>query len=198
MKHVLVAIVATTIGLGAALPAIAQDTTSSEPPAATTPAPTGESQATPVRPDRNQFRLMLRNNMAMRHGGGILSLACTPNGAEQLEIALVRLSYRLDLTDTQKPLFDTFRTKALSTATNFADACKAAMPDRAAGPPDLLAQVKATLSIDEARVAALQAVLPDFEALYNTLTDAQKLALTPGAGHHRLDRQWRPAAPGRG
>ena len=197
MKHLLVAIVATTIGLGAALPALAQETTSSsQPPAATAPAPSGD-QATPARPGRDQFRLTLRNEKTMRHGGDLMMLACSPSGAEQLEIALVRLSYRLQLTDTQKPLFEAFRSKALTTATSFADACKSATPDQSAGQPDLLVRLKARLAIDAARVSALEGVLPDFETLYNSLTDTQKQAIGPrGLGDNGW-RPMRPTAPGR-
>ena len=37
-------------------------------------------------------------------GGGILELVCSERGAEQLEIAFVRLSHRLELTAEQTPL----------------------------------------------------------------------------------------------
>ncbi len=109
-----------------------------------------------------------------------LGLVCSDRGAEALEIAFVRLSHRLDLAGEQQPLFDALRTKALTTQTSFADDCKAALPDRSAGTrPDLLDRLKSTLAIEEARLTALNAVLPEFEAFYGSLTDAQKDDLLP-------------------
>jgi hypothetical protein len=133
-------------------------------------------------------------------GAGMLGLVCSENGAEALEIAFVRTSHQLDLTDAQQPLFDAFKAKALTTQTSFADECQAAMPEAAADArPDLLEGLKATIKVDEARIAALNAVLPDFEAFYASLTDEQKAALMPGRGDRGGDRGMGPGrdAPGR-
>lgn len=112
--------------------------------------------------------------------GALLMLACSPRGAEALDVALLRLSYRLDLTAEQKPLFDAFHQKALATQASFADSCKSAAPAAADnGRPDFLARLKARLSVDQARLTALNDVLPSFEALYDTLSDTQKAALLP-------------------
>ena len=209
----IVALVVTSIGLGAALPAVAQDATAT-PVAAQSDKGPGPGMHRMLRGDG-----MGRPGGMMRPGGmgggagGLIALACSDKGAEALDVALLHLSYRLQLTDAQKPLFDTFRTKALTTETSFADTCKASRPDTTADArPDMLARLKAGLAIDQARLTALNTVLPDFETLYDSLTDAQKQSITPrgqwsmsgdqdfGAMGHRdggMGRMGRPAMPGR-
>jgi hypothetical protein len=196
VKHAiaLAALVATTIGFTTVLPAVAQD------------------QPTQVanNSDREIHRMVNRDG-GMGRGGGVLGLVCSDRGAEALEIAFVHMSHNLDLTAEQTSLFDAFKTKALTTQTSFADACKAAMPDQSAdAKPDLLLRLKTGIAVDEARLTALNAVLPDFEAFYASLTDAQKASLMPGADHGmgRGDNQgddrggpgrmFRLPAPGRG
>jgi hypothetical protein len=181
------ALVATTFGLVSAVSAAETST-----PAAWHPGqgqnhlrvgPNGDMGPGGMRPDR----------MGMGRGG-IIALACAPNGAEALDVSLLRMSYRLDLTDAQKPLFDAFRTKALTTQTSFADQCKTLLPDKsAADKPDMLTGLKARLGVEQARLTAMNTVLPDFEALYNSLTDQQKAALMP----HRQRPDGRQPAPGR-
>jgi hypothetical protein len=148
-----------------------------------------------------------RHMMAGREMGpmGLLALACSPKGTEALDVALLRLSYKLNLTADQKPLFDTFREKALTTQTSFSDTCKTDRPTAAAtadARPDFLTRLKTRLAIDQARLTALNDVLPSFEALYTSLTDAQKAALMPhpgmGFGILPWDRMDRPVPPGRG
>lgn len=210
----IVALVVTTIGLGAVLPATAQDAT-------TTPAAAQADNG----PGPGMHRLLRGDGMGrpggmMRPGGmgagGLIALACSDKGSEALDVALLHLSYRLQLTDAQKPLFDTFRSKALTTETSFADTCKTARPDTTAdAKPDMLARLKSGLAIDQARLTALNDVLPDFEALFSSLTDTQKQSITPrgqwnmngdqdfgasGMGHRDggMGRIGRPTAPGRG
>lgn len=163
------ALVVASIGL-ATLPAAAQVTT-----------PTAS---------RWDHRHMIRDgagpHMGMgRAGGGLLGLVCSENGAEALEIAFVRLSHRIDLTADQQPLFDTLKSKALTTQTSFADECKAAMPAAGSEPaPDLVEQLKARLKMEESRLAAMNAILPDLEAFYASLTDEQKAGLMPRMGRN--------------
>ncbi len=197
MKHsiALAALVASTMGFATILPAAAQD----------------QPSVVAAKADRQFHRFGNRDDGPGRNAG-ILGLVCSDRGAEALEIAFVRLSHRLDLAGEQQPLFDALRTKALTTQTSFADDCKAALPDRSAGTrPDLLDRLKSTLAIEEARLTALNAVLPEFEAFYGSLTDAQKDDLLPRGGmrmHDRGDRggpdrnapgrTMRLPAPGRG
>jgi hypothetical protein len=158
--------------------------------------PVAAQDLTPAanRGDREIHRMHDGSGPGMGRGaGGILGLVCSERGAEALEIAFVRMDHRLELTDTQQPLFDTLKSKALTTQTSFADDCAAARPERTADErPDLLEGFKARLKIEEARVAALTAVLPDFEAFYASLTDQQKADLMP-----RMGRGDRDDAPGR-
>jgi hypothetical protein len=169
VKHsvTLAALVAASLSL-VALPSLAQDTT-----------------AAVQKADRQIHRMVNRDAGPGRGAGGILGLVCSDNGAEALEIAFVRWSHALELTAEQQPLFDALKAKALTSQTSFADQCQAARPDRSAdAKPDLLEGLKARLAIEEARLTAMNALLPDFEAFYGSLTDAQKAKLMP-----RLDRQ---------
>ena len=173
MKHsvAIAALVVATFGL-TALPVAAQDTT-----------------AVAKRSDREIHRTIIRDGGPGR-GAGILSLVCSDRGAEALEIAFVRWSHRLELTVEQQTLFDALRTKALTTQTSFADECQAALPDRTANAkPDLLDGLKARLAVEEAKLTAKNAILPDFEAFYGSLTAEQKASLQPRGGHgDRIDR----------
>lgn len=116
-----------------------------------------------------------------RHArGGILDLVCSERGAEQLEIAFVRLSHRLDLTAKQTPLFDDLKATALSAQTSFADTCAAARPAKdAAARPDLVERMKTRVAIETAHVEAINTVLPKLEALFAALSDEQKASLQP-------------------
>lgn len=165
MKHsiALAALVVATLGF-AAVPVLAQDIAG---PVA-------------VKADRQIHRVMRDGGMG--RGAGFLNLVCSDRGAEEVEVALVRLSHRLDLTADQTTLFDTFKTTALTTQTSFADDCAAATPDQAAATdakPDLLERLKSGIALEQARLEAVTAILPDFGAFYGSLTDAQKADLFP-------------------
>jgi hypothetical protein len=86
------------------------------------------------------------------------------------------------------------------------------VPDQAAdAKPDLLTRLKTGLAVEQARLEAVTAILPDFEAFYASLTDAQKADLMPRrmlrhddrGGQQRPDRDnsgdrsLRAPAPGR-
>lgn len=210
-------LVVASIGMSAAAPAFAQSAPSSDGPQIGLSLP-DNPPATPSDGDQVGLGLNDPDGMggmfdarAMMPGramgpGALLMLACSPRGAEALDVALLHLSYRLDLTADQKPLFDTFREKALTSETTFSDTCKSDAPTATAGAkPDFLDRFKARLAIDQARLTALNDVLPSFEALYATLTDTQKAALLPQGGwggmHHwgnqDMGRMVRPPMPGR-
>jgi hypothetical protein len=151
----------------------------------TTLVPVAFAQDAKVTIEKTHFR---PDAMRAARGGFTpwLDLVCSPKGAEELEIALVRLDHRLELTDAQKPLYDTFRTSALTAQTGFADKCAAARPAKdATTQPDLIDAMRIRLDIDAARLEAFNKVLPDFEKLYDSLTDAQKQSLMP----HRTERR---------
>lgn len=118
--------------------------------------------------------------------GGIAGLICSTDGATQLETRLADLATQLKLTTEQQPLFDAYKTAALSAQTTFADSCARLQPAADAKPttpPDALTVLKDRQARQTAELDALNAVLPSFEALYNSLDDTQKAALTPLAGH---------------
>lgn len=117
--------------------------------------------------------------------GGIAGLICSTDGATQLETRLADLATQLKLTAEQQSLFDAYKTAALSAQTTFADSCAQLQPAAAkpTTPPDALTVLKDRQARQTAELDALNAVLPSFEALYNSLDDTQKAALMPLAGH---------------
>ncbi|MEQ1901976.1 MAG: Spy/CpxP family protein refolding chaperone [Devosia sp.] len=185
-KTALAALLAATVGIGALVPvAYAQQSA---------------NQAT-VEPARFMSH-MQDGPMGMMHDGGgfgLVGLVCSADGAEELDVAFTRLSHRLELTADQQKLFDALRTTALTAQTSFADTCTAAMPDKSATTaPDLIDRLKARVAIDTARLEAINKVLPDLEAFYDSLTDAQKASLLPGGhGDRMIYREFRDMGPGR-
>lgn len=119
------------------------------------------------------------------HGGGIAGLICSTDGATQLETRLTDIATKLALTAEQQPLFDAYRTAALTAQTTFAETCATVQP-AATGtpttPPDAITVLKDRQVRQTAELDALNAVLPSLEALYNSLTDAQKAVLAPLVG----------------
>jgi hypothetical protein len=193
-KTALVALVAGTIGLTAAVPAtFAQDaSTPQQPQVRHHQQFNGNMHHPKQRPDM-QGRNVHRSQMGL---GGLVNVACSPRGAEALEIAFVRVSYRLDLTATQQPLFDDLKTAALDAQKDFADTCQAARPDRTAATADPLAAYKARIAVASAHLDALNTVMPKFEAFVGSLDDAQKAKLMPQRhNRHGQAQDQQPAAP---
>ena len=176
---VIAALIASALGASSILPASAQD--SSAPPAVAPAQPTPPAAATPDKTPKPMHRFARRGGGmgGMNRGDRLVALACSNKGAEVLQRVLDRTASRLDLTTDQQKLYDTFHDKALITATSFSTACQAARPDRTHGRPDLIARFQSNLAIDQARITALNAVLPDFQALFDSLSDQQKAHLRP-------------------
>ncbi len=142
--------------------------------------------------------------------GGLLNLVCNERGAERLEIAFVRISHRVELTAEQLPLFEALKTAALTAQTGFSDTCAANRPAPVAEgqqppPVDLLDGMQGRLAVEKAHVAALESVMPAFEAFYNSLTDEQKAQLAPprrgdgdgkGPGRPHMGEMPMPGQPG--
>lgn len=132
----------------------------------------------------------------MKHRGGLLALVCSERGAERLEHQLLSLSHRLDPTPEQQPLFEDFRTAALTAQTGFADSCAERRPqDDTAVAPDLVERLRQRIGIGEARTAAMNEVLPALEAFYDSLSDEQKALLEPRRDRRGDRRGMRNAPP---
>jgi hypothetical protein len=182
------ALIVTTLAAGAAAPAIAQDFRN-------------DGREMHFRDHKGGDRFVIRRERGGLRGG-LLAFVCSPRGADRLEHLLLTVEQRTDVTADQSGLFDAFRTAALTAQTTFADACSAAMPaGTERGNIDLAQRLRIRQDIAKAHVAAMDAVLPAFEAFYNSLTEAQKLALEPRRGrhHHRdfgmLPEPGAPVAP---
>lgn len=169
----LVAVLAVTAGLSAAAPAFAQATP-------TTPAQTQmqpgkdhgnfrrDNHPGPNRPARPDHR---------RGGSDLLDFA---RGQEAVEIGLVRLSHRIDLTAEQQPKFDALKTAALKAAADFETTVKGLRPTEAPTTrPSLVDRLDNRIAIGTAQVDALKSVQPTLTAFFDSLTDAQKAQLTP-------------------
>jgi hypothetical protein len=159
-----IAAIVASIGLATLSPAMAQDV----------------KEARDARPDRTlEFRPGAEGRFQF------VNFTCAPRAAERMERRYDRLSERLKLTTEQQSLYDTFMTSALTAQTELADTCATLRPERAERPtradrtqrPDLLDRMEARLKVDEARLAAMNAVFPDFRAFYGSLTDEQKAGL---------------------
>ena len=167
---VIVAMMTATLGLSAAAPALAQD---APPPAENGQAQPGKGPDRGFRPDHH----------GQRPGGGFDMLGFE-RGAEGIEIALVRLSHRLELTAEQQNLFDAFKTSALAAAADFETATEGLRPtppvegETSARPsvPDMLEN---RIALDKARLAALESVQPAASAFFESLTDEQNTQLLP-------------------
>jgi hypothetical protein len=197
----ILALMTASIGLGAVAPALAQDATT--PAAQTQPADTA-----PAKPD-------FRKGPGMRNGGGIGgSLFSFERGAEAIEIAIVRLSHAIDLTDEQTVLLEALKTDALAAAAAFETATEGLRPaapveGETAALPDISERFENRIAIDTARLDALEAVQPAFTAFFDSLTDEQKSGLLPepgermarlgqhqGGGQHGGGFGQRPMGPG--
>lgn len=184
MKSTLaIALVVGALGVSSVVPTLAQDTPNPPAPPAVAPSqPTPPAAATPDTTPKPMHRFARRGGgmAGMKRGDRLVALACSNQGAVVLQRMLDRTAQRLDLTADQQKLYDSFRDKALTTETSFATECQAARPDRSKGQPDLVSRWQSNLAIEQAKITALNAVLPDFQALFDSLSDQQKGKLRPG------------------
>ena len=190
----ILALMTASIGLGAVVPALAQDATPAAPAAQTQP-------ADPSQAGERGFR----NGPGMRHGGGLFDIA---GGAEAIEIAIVRLSHAIELTDEQTVLLEALKTDALAAASAFEAATEGLRPTPPAegettALPDISERFDNRIAIETAHLAALEAVQPAFTAFFDSLTDEQKAELVPergermgGMGKHQGGFGQRPMGPG--
>ena len=191
----IVALVVATITAGAAEPALAQDAGDNRGPGMQLRGPGGE-----------QGRFVHRGGpgegMQMRvrhHGGGLFALVCSERGADRLEHMLLDIAQRTDPTAEQAPLYDALKDAALVAQADFAETCATARPaEGEAADRDLAERLKSRLDIQQAHLTAMSAVLPAFEAFYDSLSDEQKAAMEPRRQmmkHGMLEERGRPGAP---
>ncbi len=165
--------------------------------------------AGPDRPRNDNRTLEFRRDAA----GGAFRFAefsCGDRAADRLERRLDRMGKKLELTKDQEKLFEDFRTSALTAQTDFADQCTTIRPGATASKserPDLIQRLEQRLKFDEARLAAMSELLPQFKTFYASLTDQQKKELAPRGrmmmqgkmqhpGKHLPHHPAAPAAPG--
>lgn len=169
-----VALLTATLGVSAVVPVWAQD------------AAPATQQAQPAEPTVAPPAPGLPGGP--RHGGGFRGMLGFERGAEGVEIALVRLSHAIDLTDEQQTLFDTLKSDALAAAETFETATESLRPQppvegqEVAAMPDMSERLENRIAMTEAQLAALQAVQPSYTAFFDSLTDAQKAQLVPERG----------------
>lgn len=185
----IIAMMTATLGLTAIAPAMAQTAA---------PAPQTEtSQA--FRPGHN----------GPQRGAGFGGFLNVERGAEAIEVAIVRITHRLDLTAEQQSLLDTLKTDALAAAETFATATEGLRPSAPAEGqrperPDFAQALDTRIALDGARLAALEAIQPAATAFFDSLTDEQKAQLTPrhdergGPGKRGDNQQGGPRQPGPG
>ncbi|WP_055045336.1 Spy/CpxP family protein refolding chaperone [Devosia sp. A16] len=136
--------------------------------------------AGPERPRSDSRTLEFR-----RDAGGafrFVDFSCNSRAADRLERRLDRMAGKLKLSKDQEKLFEDFRTSALTAQTDFADRCDTIRPGTATNDrqrPDLIQRLEQRLKFDEARVAAMTELLPQFRSFYESLTDNQKRELAP-------------------
>ncbi|MBB4051814.1 hypothetical protein GGR20_001456 [Devosia subaequoris] len=174
----IVALMTTAIGLGAIAPVAAQETTA--------PATTQSQPADPASGDERGFR----KGPGMRHGGGAGGLLNIERGAVAIEIAIVRLSHAVEMTDEQTVLLEALKTDALAAAAAFEAATDGLRPTppaegESSERPDISERFDNRIAFESARLDALEAVQPAFTAFFDSLTDEQKADLVPERG----DRQ---------
>ena len=190
----IVALMAATLGLSVAAPAFAQESAPMAP----------AQQAEAGQPGPHGPRGM--DNGPRGRNGGPGELLSFERGAEGIEIALVRLSHRLELTTEQQSLFDTLKTSALAAAADFETATEGLRRTKpAAGEtptrPSVPDMLENRIAIDTARLAALQSVQPSAAAFFDSLTDEQNTQLMPprdmeGRGHGKGPGNMHHQGPG--
>jgi len=196
-KTALVALMAASVGLaGIGTSAFAQ---TSNPTQAEAPGKPGEGlqrfhHKGPGAPDGLMERRMMMHEMGGPHGPGPRGFGLLNFGsAEAMEIAFVRLSYAIDMNEDQQALFDTLKSDALAAQAAFDTATEDLRFDPTSGQerPDMVEIFNNRIAIESARLDAMRAIQPSFEAFFNSLTDEQKAELGP----RRMQFE-RPGTPG--
>ncbi|WMT85316.1 Spy/CpxP family protein refolding chaperone [Pelagibacterium sp. 26DY04] len=112
--------------------------------------------------------------------GGLFGMFLSGN-AESIDVAAVRLTHRLDLTEDQQTLLEDLRLAALDAQAEIITAREEFAPaaDEAMSDTDLIARYAGLVAMTTARADALEAIQPAFEAFVSSLDDTQLESLVP-------------------
>lgn len=115
------------------------------------------------------------------HGGGLVDMFFSGRGAEAIDIAAVRLTHLLALTDDQKVVLEDLRTAALEAFEDVQAAREEIAPvaEDEAATPDLVGRFAGMVAMTTARAEALETLQPAFEAFIGSLDAAQLGELAP-------------------
>lgn len=136
--------------------------------------------------------------VAHRHGGwhhrgphgwggphGMMGLAgplCRGNPAEKADLMMVRLEYKVNPSDAQRPAFDELKSAVKTAASKVAAACPPKFEPTSDADRPPATDITARLADTEAQLAAalegMKIVRPAVEKLYASLDDAQKKAVS--------------------
>jgi hypothetical protein len=137
--------------------------------------------------------------VAHRHGGwhhkghhgwggphGMMGLAgplCRGNAAEKADLMMVRLEYKVNPTDAQKPAFDELKMAVKTAAAKVAAVCPPRPEPTADGgtkpaPKDITARLADTEAQLAAAIEGMKIIRPAAEKLYASLDDEQKKAVS--------------------
>jgi hypothetical protein len=141
-------------------------------------APAFAQSAPPDRHGMHDWMAAHKGDMAAWH-----SRMCSEHYARRVG-QIAYLGATLDLNDSQRPLFDSWKNSVLGSAKQGETACLAHAPDMG-HPPTALDREARMHAMLEARLAAMDAQKPALEALYQSLSPEQKAALDHMGHHHR-------------
>ncbi len=103
--------------------------------------------------------------------GKFLSFFCSDNAITKIENRLEKMAQILDLNSEQENLFNDYKSAFLTAQTQYADNC--IIPEKNAN-LDLIDRIKIQQKNTEFRISAINEILPQFEAFFDSLTDEQK------------------------
>lgn len=128
------------------------------------------------------------------HGGGLVDMFFSDRGAEAIDIAAVRLTHLLALSDDQKALLEDLRTAALDAFEDVQATREEIAPvaEDEAATPDLVARFAGMVAMTTARAEALETLQPTLEAFIGSLDEAQLEKLVP---HHPGGPRVAPETP---
>ncbi|WP_404403755.1 Spy/CpxP family protein refolding chaperone [Pelagibacterium halotolerans] len=138
-----------------------------------------------------------RMHAGPRMRGGILTMLVSAPTAEAVDIAAVRLTHRLELTDDQIAALDALKAAVLNARDGLDEAREAIMPlENDPTAEDITARYADMVAMTTARAEALEAVQPAFEAFVETL-EGEQIALLAQQHPHGPggNRTARPSAP---